>query len=91
MMTKKIYKPSSKEKAWLKRVLENTKDNGRWMTDYAMYRKKGNTVVCMQSIDEAAPHAGMSKIDIERWINKDRITAEAIGFKFIDNRKTINN
>lgn len=87
-MTKEKYVPTEEDKEWLKKTLSLVKDGAIWLTDYAMYRKRGNTLVCTRSILDFAPNAGINEIDVEKNIAKDGAVAKSIGMEFKDMRLT---
>ena len=80
-MTEFIPKESDKE--WLKNLLNLIKVGGVWGTSWALYKKiNEQTLAVTKNIDDP-----LVKDSIDENVDRVRIVAEAIGLKFIDQRK----
>jgi hypothetical protein len=81
----KVYVPDNGEMEWLRVRFKAIKEGGLLAFRWGIYKKKGNTLVCVKSLDSITKGL-VSKRDIETEITKMEILANSIGVKFKDER-----
>ena len=75
--------PKESDKEWLKNLLGMIKIGGVWGTSWAIYKKVDEqTLAVVKNIEDSYVLGS-----IEENVNRTKIVAEAIGLKFVDQRK----